>query len=1303
MTYRWPVRAAGVGPAGHNRRQPRCGGRTGLAVCLCILSWLALVGPAAALKPITLTGNQDWLEVTALGEAYEGRGDTLQIETAPAADGATARIAVRATQAGTNPNWIVFALNNPTNKAIELWLTADRYNPIGSGIVWPDLDTRRIAAVTHSAGFAPERIKNDRVDVFRLTVERGQTITYVAELASDRFSRIMLWKPIEFEQRQRERQLFNGIMLGITGLLAVFLTAVFAANHKAIFPTAALVAWCALGLLCVDFGFWHKLFQMKPEDNAQYRAAAEAALAASLVIFLSAFLRVSLWHGFARTLFVVWIVAQLAIVGIAILDPRLAATVARLSLGLIGVLGLLLILLLSVRGLDRALALMPTWILFLVWLFGAAVTLTGRLSGEFAISGIVSGLVLILVLIGFTVTQFAFRSAEPLLGTGPGGQQLRLAAMDRAGVAFWEWSVRRDELRLDPEIEAALGLAPGELPTRVDQLIAYLHPADRERFRHELAAIRERGGGMLRTGIRVRHADSSYRWLDFEGASVPTSDRRNLRCVGLVRDATDAKRAQERLLHNAVYDSLTSLPNRELLVDRLAAVMRAATVGEPSQQVTVFMLDVDKFRSVNASFGLVVGDSIILTVSRRLARIVGTSGTLARIGGDQFAVFLVGDNNPRDLAAFAERLRLSLRSPIRIAGQEIVLTGSIGIAIHDGTAETPRDLLRDAEVAMHRAKRLGSDRAEIFSPELISERQERAELERDLARALDQRQITVLYQPLVSLANDELVGFEAVVRWQHPRLGALSPADFMPLAEGSDLVTRLGSLVIGRAVTDLARWQQELARPDRPLFVAVSVSSRQLISTDLIQEVRHARARAVLPAGTLKLAFAEALVMENPEQASHVLDLLRDAGVDLWLDRFGTGYSSLAYLARFPFETFRLDRALVEWSGQGERDAALVRSMVAVAHELGRKVAGDGVESGEDAAFLRSVGCHFAQGFHYGEAMGEDEVVRLLRLIRKSERRMRRRGMVRAQDKKKSSETSTTSIVPDAPGLASPQSQVSMPIPGGQKPAPPTAPASSNGRGTGPQGPAAAPPAAGSAQRPVPPVVAATGSAPPAAPAGAAPPRPDTVVNTQPRSVPIGFETRPQSQEWTSPTAPVGPRPQAAPSGTNGANPPGPARRPPAPAPPSQRPSSGPIASGPMPGAAAPTPSPAAVPPGRTAEPQRPQTREAPAGPVTTSLESGRAPPPSPVKPAQTTAPAASAPSTAEPHRAAESAARTGPTTRPGPASGSDGRRPSLATLSPSVAASLARLAGRADAASAAGTDGESSVDAGRKKPDAAE
>ncbi len=965
-----------------------------------LIACCVLAHPAAALKPVTLTGEQDRIDITRHGEAYDGRGDALQIETAAGPDGATGRMGVRASTPGTNPNWLVFALHNPTDKVLELWLTADRYSVIGSGVIWPDLDARRIEAVTHSAGFVPERVRSDRADIFRLTIERGQTVTYVAELSSERVSRVDLWRPLDYEQRLRDQHLFNGIMLGITGILAVFLTTVFAANHKIIFPSAALVSWCVLALLCVDFGFWHKLFQMRPEDNAQYRAAAEAAVAASLVIFLFAFLRVNLWHGFARMLFGVWITAQLALIAVSVLDAKLAATVARSSLAMIGVLGTVIISFLAARGLDRALALVPTWILFLVWLFGAGVALTGQLAGEVVTSGLVAGLVLILLLIGFTVTQFAFRSNEPLYGASPNQRQLRLAAIDRAGVAVWEWSTRRDEIRLDPEIEATLGLAAGELPTKREDFVTYLHPADRERFELGLTTIKDSQSTVLKLDLRLRHSDSSYRWFEFEGASVPTTDSRALRCVGLVRDVTDAKRAQERLMHDAVHDSLTGLPNRELFLDRLNVAL-ARTKSEPAVRPTVFFFDIDKFRSVNSSFGLIVGDSILLTVARRLARNLQPQDTLGRIGGDQFALLLPGGQDARHLAVIAERLRLALRSPIRIAGQEIVLTGSIGVTVEDGTQTDARDLLREAEVAMRRAKRAGSDRIEIFRAEMRGEKDDRVAIESDLRSAIKNRQLHILYQPIVTLSNEELVGFEALVRWHHPRLGPLAPADFVPVAEETDLIVQLGSFVLNRAVADLAQWQKDLPRPDQPLFVNVNVSSRQLIKPDLVQEVRHVVGRAVLVPSTLRLEITESLVMENPEQATHVLELLKEVGVGLALDDFGTGYSSLAYLNRFPFDTIKIDKALVQASSTGESNAIIVRSIVALAHELGKTIVAEGVETPEDATYLRSIGCHSAQGFYYGEPMPEAEIGRLLKLIRKADRRMRRRGMVRGQDKKR--------------------------------------------------------------------------------------------------------------------------------------------------------------------------------------------------------------------------------------------------------------------------------------------------------------
>lgn len=1005
------------------------------AVALALLVLLP-AGPALALKPIVVPHDEERLELTTLGEFYEGRGDSLQVETAPDASGATGRISVKATTPGTDPGWIVFALSNPSDKPIERWLTADRYSLVGSGVVWPDLDAGRIEAVTPSLGFVPERLPSDRADVFRITLEPGQTITFVAELASDRFARIYLWKPIDYEIKVRDRQLFNGIMLGLTGLLAIFLTSIFAANHKIIFPAAALVAWCVLGYLCVDFGYFHKLFNLRPEDNAVYRAAAESAIAASLVMFLYAFLRIGLGHGIIRMLVWVWMLAQLALVAVAVIDPRLAATFARASFVAIGGIGGLFALYLAVRGQDRALFLLPPWILFLVWIFGAGVTLAGRLSGEIVVSGLVAGLVLIIITLGFVVTQFAFTSLGSRHGTMPSEQQLRSLAVDGAGAAVWEWNGRRDEIKVSPVVEQALGLSLGELSNKVEEFIKHVHTADRERFKLMLWSVQERAGGKIRVDFRMRHADNSYRWFELEAASVETNDRRSVRCVGLMRDVTDAKRAHERLLHDAVHDSITGLPNRELFLDRLGvAILRAKT--ETTIRPTVIFIDIDKFKSVNNTFGLLVGDSLLLTTARRLQRHLGPHDTLARVGGDQFALLVVAEQAPSDLASLAERVRRSLRSPIRIAQQEIVLTGSLGIAVFDGEELSHTDLLKEAEMAMYRAKRGGADRIEIFRPEMRGERDDRVQIESDLRKALERGEIRVLYQPIVYLPTEELAGFEALVRWEHPEHGMMNPAEFVPVAEESDLIVKLGSYVLMRAAREVVRWQKELPRSEQPLFVSVNVSSRQLFRQDLIQEIRHILGRAVVPKGSLRLEVTESLVMENPERATEMLELLRAAGAELALDDFGTGYSSLAYLQRFPFDTIKIDRAIVQSSGSGDSaGAAIVRSMVALGHELGKKLVAEGVEEQQDVAFLRSLGCEYAQGFYYGEAMPEREVVNLLRIISKSERKLKARGFFRTTAKRRSArkEAVVAEPAPKPPvtapaGSADPSVPASTPAP----------------------------------------------------------------------------------------------------------------------------------------------------------------------------------------------------------------------------------------------------------------------------------
>jgi diguanylate cyclase (GGDEF)-like protein len=967
------------------------------ALALAVFAVLGFAGRADALTPIPVQADQDRIEVTTLADAYEGRGDSLQVETAAGEEGVSGRMTVRASVPGTSPNWMVFALTNKTDKSLERLLTADRYTVVGSGTVWPDLDARRIESVTPSVGFVPERIKNDKADVFRITLEPGQTITYVAELAGDRFSRVYLWKPIDYEIKSRDRQLFNGAMLGLTGLLAIFLTAVFAANHKIIFPAAALVSWAVLNYLCVDFGFFHKLFNLRPDDNAIYRAAGEAAMAASFVIFLATFLRLGLWHGIVRMMIGVWIVAQLTLIAVAVIDPRLAATFARMSFLAIGGVGGLFTVFLAFKGQDRALSIVPTWVLFLVWVFATGMTLSGRMSGDVVVSSLVAGLVLVVILIGFTVTQFAFRSMDTAYAGAPSELQGRSLALAASGSTVWEWNIRRDEIKVGSEIEIALALMPGELSTKVEEFLKHVHPTDKERFRVMLMSAQERSGVRIKTDFRLRHSDNSWRWFDLEAASVPNADGRTLRCVGLMRDVSDVKRAHERLLHDAVHCSLTGLPNRELFLDRLqCAVARAKTDNDVKPAVIFIALD--KFKSVNTSFGLVRGDSLLLTVARRLQRHLGPHDTVSRIGGDQFAMLFLGEREARNLPALAERVRRSLRAPIPLANQEIVLTGSIGITVWDGTQTSDNALLKEAELAMYRAKQSGSDRIEIFDAGMRRDTDSRGEIENDLRKALEKGQIKVLYQPIVYLPTKELAGFEALVRWEHPKHGILNPLSSDTVSGDSDLAIKLGSYVMVRAAKDAARWLTELPRAERPLFVSINISSPQFFRPEAIQEIRHVLGRNMVPSGTLRLEIAESLVMENPEQAAEALKVLRGSGVELSLDDFGTGYSALDYLNRFPFDTIKISRELVRGSGSAN-GAAIMRSMVALAHELSKTVVAEGVERANEATFLRSIGCEYAEGYHFGEPIPDRAVMQLLKMVRRSERKLQPRGFFRPKPK----------------------------------------------------------------------------------------------------------------------------------------------------------------------------------------------------------------------------------------------------------------------------------------------------------------
>jgi diguanylate cyclase (GGDEF)-like protein/PAS domain S-box-containing protein len=955
----WPGRRLGGPPSG--------------AIFAAALAIVLLVPSATrAVEAINVHSDTQAIDLTDAVDFQHTEGDRIQVSTAPGADGIIRRIEVRARAGGSN--WAVFALANNGDEQIDRLVVAPHYRMVGSGLLWPDLGLSRIVYITPSSGDPPERQDNAGADVFRITLDPGTVITFVAELRTDNLPQLYLWEPDAYKDKLNSLTLYQGIVIGIAGLLALFLTILFVVKGSVMFPAAAALGWAVLIYIGIDFGFWPKVFDLSSGAERIWRASGEAILAATLLVFLFAYLNLNRWHVRYSHITVGWLAFLGALVAVALFSPAVASGIARMSLFLVAVLGFALVIYLATHDYDRAVMLIPTWLLLVVWVIGAALTVLGLVTNDIVGPALLGGLVLIVMLIGFTVMQHAFAGGGMTSGIVSDIER-RALALTGAGDMIWDWDVSADKVFTSPETETALGLKHGALEGPAAKWLDVLHQADRDRFRATLDSVLEQRRGRVVQDFRMRTADGHYLWFALRARPVVGSDGEVVRLVGTISDVTEFKTAEERLLHDAVHDNLTGLPNRELFLDRLKAVLGLAK-SDAALRPTVLVIDIDRFKQVNDSVGMAVGDSILLTLARRLGRLIKPQDTLARLAGDQFGMILLSERDSARITAFAETIRKTLRAPITFRDREIFLTASIGLALGGGDPEQAEDLLKDAELAMYHAKRTGGDRIDVFKDAMRARKSDRLSVESDLRRALDRDEITILYQPIVRLEDRAVAGFEALARWNHPKLGRLSPAEFINIAEETGLIVQLGLSVLDRAARQLSTWQRTV-RHREPLFVSVNVSSRQLLRHDLIQDLRTVLARAPLTRGSLKLELTESTVMENPEQAAQMLQRIRELGAGLALDDFGTGYSSLAYLQRFPFDTIKIDQSFVRMSTKGTRPVIL-RSMIALAHDLGMDVVAEGAETDSDAVELFQLGCEYAQGFAFGEPMSAERARALL-------------------------------------------------------------------------------------------------------------------------------------------------------------------------------------------------------------------------------------------------------------------------------------------------------------------------------------
>lgn len=948
-----------------------------MAGLLALAMLVGLGGRAGALEAIRVVPQAEAIDLLPALQAQESRDDRIEIQTARDANGIVRRIEVQAREPGSRPRWIAFALANETNEQIERLLVAPRFKMAGSGVFWPDLAASRIEAITASHGYRPEREDATEADLFLITLDPGSVVTFVAELRGSRLPELTLWDPDSYKDKLNSLTLYRGIVTGIAALLAIFLTIVLALRAALIFPAAAALAWSVLVYLGIDFGFVGRFFSVRPEIENIYRAGAEAVLGGTLVVFLFAYLNLNRWHARYAHITVVWLVLIGALIALASIDPAVAAGIARISIATVAVIGFVLVLFLALQRYDRATMLVPTWFLLLVWVIAAGLVVNGQIVNDIATPALLGGLVLIVLLIGFTVMQNVFTSSAVATGAVPDAERKALAFVGGGDLVF-DWDVNDDHLHVSSELETHLGLERGELEGRASALLDVIHHVDRDRYRTILNAMIEQRRGRIAQDLRFVARDGSVLWYRLKARPVINREGEVVRVVGTLTDVTSIHLAQERLLHDAIHDHLTGLPNRRLLLDRLeSALVSMRAGGQTVPKPSMIIVDVDRFKQVNEQIGFNAGDMVLLTIARRLARVVKAGDTLARLSGDSFGLVVVSEQDPQRIMALADLVRRAVSTPITHGERQIYLTGSVGIAFVDDASMVDREtLVRNAELASIHAKRTGRDRIEVYRASMRSAPQDKLTLAADLRRAIERKELEVQFQPIVRLDDRAIAGFEALVRWNHPRLGRLPPSEFISIAEETGTIVELGLFVLETTARELMLWQQNLV-VDPPIFASVNVSSRQLIRNDLLQDVRNVLIRYPVQPGSLKLEITETLVMENPEYAAQILQKIKELGAGLALDDFGTGFSSLSYLQRFPFDTLKIDQSFVRHDDTGKRPLIL-RSIVGLAHDLGMTIVAEGAETEADTVELFQLGCEFAQGYVFGPAINIEQTRRLI-------------------------------------------------------------------------------------------------------------------------------------------------------------------------------------------------------------------------------------------------------------------------------------------------------------------------------------
>jgi diguanylate cyclase (GGDEF)-like protein/PAS domain S-box-containing protein len=548
---------------------------------------------------------------------------------------------------------------------------------------------------------------------------------------------------------------------------------------------------------------------------------------------------------------------------------------------------------------------------------------------------------------------------------------------------IWDWNILTNEVYFSPRWAEVLDCDLKEFNANLDEWLNRIHPSDLDYVRSTLNKHIDGQTDFFKCEHRLQRNDETYIWVLVRGIAVRDQNGIAYRMAGSLTNINTQKETEAMLFHNAFHDSLTGLPNRALFSDRLTNALERYK-RNINDRFAILFLDLDRFKLINDSLGHMHGDQLLIKVAEKLKTCLRTCDSAARISGDEFAILLEDISDISEAATIAERIQNAIQTPTSLNGQKIVVTASIGVILSDLRYTTPEDILRDADIAMYHAKMRGKACYAVFQPSMHKHSIMRMELENELREILSSTELCnehlfVVFQPIISAQDEKILGFETLVRWQHPIRGVIMPGEFIPLAEETGLIHPLGIWVLRQACRQVRIWQAKgLSTPENPLSISVNISGTQFSRPDLVDQIKNILQEFRISPASLNLEITERLLVDNNELIIESMGKLRNLGVNLQIDDFGRGYSSFSYLQHIPVNTLKIDSLFTQRIGKNRNNSEIIRSIVGLAKSLGLSVIAEGVETDQQFQQLKQLDCELVQGFFFSKAVVADETEKLV-------------------------------------------------------------------------------------------------------------------------------------------------------------------------------------------------------------------------------------------------------------------------------------------------------------------------------------